>query len=81
MISSAPIGGGVSHTASESGGNVAFGTTDFEANFTNQSGVEVVASKINQLTYNVNGLLAGEAALASEYWEIHRYGSGDFIAN
>jgi len=81
VISTAPIGSGSSDTQTESAGNVAFANTDFEANFTNQSGIEVVASKIKHVPYNLNGLIAGDTPLSDEYWVVHRYGSGDFAAN
>ena len=81
VTSSAPVGTGFSTTQSEASGNVAFNTVDFEADFTTQSGVEVVASKIDTTPYNLNGLISGDVPLAEEYWAVHRFGSGDFIAN
>ena len=79
--SSAPVGKGLSATQSESAGNVDFGTAGFTADFSNQSGIETVASKINNTPYNLNGLLTGDMPLADEYWAVHRYGTGDFTAN
>jgi len=80
VTSTAPVGSGFSDTQTESTGTVAFTDTDFEADFTSQSGVELVASKINHAPYNLNGLITGDMPLAEEYWAVHRFGSGDFLA-
>lgn len=80
VVSSAPVGKGFGRQQAETNGNVDFGNAGFTANFTNQSGIVVVASKIETTPYNTNGLLTGDVPLGEEYWAVHRYGAGDFAA-
>ena len=80
ITSTAPIGGGNSDTQTEGNGNIIFANSGLEINYTNQSGVEIVASKIDRTPYNVNGLLENDIPLDDQYWAIHRYGSGTYDA-
>ena len=77
-ISTAAVGGGFVQTQTEIMGNIDFTNTDVVIDFASES-AEVVVAKIN-LAPNV--LPTGLARVFdSQYWAIHRYGTGDFSGN
>lgn len=76
-----PIGGGTASTQNEVAGTVTFTTTDLTADYNNQSGAAVVASKINLTPYSEWGLDEEDTYLNSQYWAVNRFGIGTFNAN
>jgi|GEM_PF-1302941 len=76
-----PVGGGFADSQIEMNGTVVFSNTDFEADFSIQSGQEVVASKIELAPNDQMGLGANEFPADQQYWAVNRYGGGSFTAD
>ncbi len=77
VVSTAAIGGGAVNTQTETNGNVAFGSTNFEANYDSENGAEIVASRLDVSPYGQTGISACEIWDA-QYWVVNRFGLGSF---
>ena len=77
--SSLAIGGGESDTQTEANGIVNFTNTSLQLNYTSQNAATITASRIDSIPnlYPSNV----DSIFASQYWAIHRYGSGSFDAD
>lgn len=78
--SAAPFGVGATFTASEAAGSVAFTGTGLTAYYNSQAEGTVTGSRIDLPPNTVSGV-SGSAIFDSQYWVIHRYGTGSFNAN
>ena len=77
--STIPVGGGFANTQTETTGTVDFGNADASIAFTSQNSAEIVVSKINLAP---NTLPTGlTRVFNSQYWTIHRFGTGSFAGN
>jgi len=77
--STVATGPGVSNTQTESAGNVDFQGTGLSMYYNSQNGASVTVTRIDT-TPNIYP--AGpDSLLYSQYWVVHRYGSGDFDAD
>jgi len=73
--STAPVGGGSSNTQTETSGNIDFTGTGVSMDFSQYSGASITITRLDRAP-NLNPVL-----FDSQYWLIHRYGSGTFSAN
>ena len=79
IVSTTPLGTGVSYTRTEATGLVSFTGTDLSINYTTHNSASVTVSKLNT---NPNLIpTAVNAAFYNQYWIVSRYGTGTFNGN
>lgn len=76
--STIPFGKGEAYSHNEDNGTINFGNTGFSADYYWQNGAPVTVARIDT---TANLLPDGIVVLDSQYWVVHRYGTGSFAAD